>query len=120
MGLLSAMTTLAEQWDDVLGSLEPDEASRLRNLVAEFAYGTDPRTYAKIAERIMDLLVSALPVTSPVLRALADRQTRSRPGTGLATDHAWARLAKSLRARVGPPGTSFGDDSDDSDGNDDS
>lgn len=114
MGLLSAMTTLAEQWDDVLGSLEPGEASRLRHLAAKFAAEADPRTSAKIAERIMDLLVDALPVTHPVLRALADPESRSWPGTGQATDRAWARLAKLLRARVGPPGTSFGDDRDDS------
>jgi hypothetical protein len=112
MGLLSAMTTLAEQWDEVLGSLGPGEASSLRQLVAQFANEADPRASAKIAERIMDLLVDVLPVTSPVLRALADPESRSWRGTGQPTDRAWARLAESLRARARPPGPSFGDDGD--------
>lgn len=112
MGLLSAMTTLAEQWDDVLGSLQPDEASRLRQLVCQFSDEADARASAKIAERVMDLLVDALPVTHPVLRALANPESRSRRGAGQATDRGWARLAESLRARVGPPGTTFGDDDD--------
>lgn len=114
MGLLSAISTLADQWDEVLASLEPGEASRLRQLVAQFANEADPRASAKIAERIMDLLVDVLPVTSPVLRALADPESRSWRGTGHPSDLTWARLAKSLRARVGPPGPSFGDDDDDS------
>jgi hypothetical protein len=113
MSLLSAMTTLAEQWDDVLGSLEPGEASRLRRLVAQFANAADTRAWAKIAERIIDLLVDVLPVTNPVLRALADPESRSWRGTEHPTDRAWARLAESLRARLGPPGTTFGDDDDD-------
>ena len=118
MGLLSAISALADQWDEVLGSLEPGEARRLRQLVVQFANEADPRASAKIAERIMDLLVDVLPVTSPVLRALADPESRSWRGTEQPADRAWAPLAKSLRARVAPPGTSFGDDNDD-DGNDD-
>jgi hypothetical protein len=112
MGLLNAMITLAEEWDDVQASLEPAQASRLRDLVAQFANETDTRASAKTAERIMDLLVEWLPVTHSVLVALRDPESRSWSGTRQATDRPWVRLAESLRARLGPPGTTFGDDDD--------
>jgi hypothetical protein len=125
MGLLNAMTTLAEDWDDVQGRLEPGQAGRLRELVAQFGNETDTRASAKIAERVMDLLVEWLPTTDPVLRALTDPESRSPGETVQATDRAWAQLARSLRTRLapsgplfneddesGPPGTTFGDDDD--------
>jgi hypothetical protein len=112
MGLLSAMTTLAEYWENLEDSLAPYQASRLRELVTQFANEADSRASAKIAERVMDLLVEWLPVTHPVLRALADPESRSWQGTGTETDRAWAQVAESLRAHLGPPGTPFGDDDD--------
>ena len=110
MGLLNAMATLAKEWDDVQRSLDPGQASRLRELVVQFANEADTQASAKIAERIMDLLVEWLPVTHPVLLALADPESRSWRGTGHAADRGWSQVAESLRARPGPPGTTFGDD----------
>jgi hypothetical protein len=115
VGLLEAMTVLAEDWDDVQRRLEPVQASRLRELVAEFTDESDPRVSSDTAEDIMDLLTQGLPVNHPVLRALMSPENRSSGNRGRVADSAWSRLAESLRARLenGPPGTSFADDDDD-------
>jgi hypothetical protein len=115
MGLLNAMTVLAEEWDDVQSKLDADQASRLRDLVAQFVAEGDPEASSNIAEDMMDLLTGGLPITHAVLRALASSEDRSRGLADPAADRAWFQLAAPLRARLasGPPGTSFGDDGDD-------
>jgi hypothetical protein len=112
VGLFNAMNVLADQWESVQHSLPPDQASRLREQVVQFATEADSPASARAAERVMDLLVEWLPVNHPVLLALAESESRSPEGTGPATDRAWTRLAEILRAKAGPPGTTFGDDDD--------
>jgi hypothetical protein len=120
MGLPEAMAVLAEDWDDVQHRLRPDQASRLRELTAQFAEERDPVVSANIAERIMDLLTEELPLSHPVLQALMAMRERFRGTAGPAADREWFQLAEALQVRLkppassaGPPGTSFGDQDDD-------
>ncbi len=114
MGLPNAMAVLAEQWDDVLSYLEAGQAGRLHELVAQFVAEGNPGASADIAERIMDVLMEALPVSHPVLSALMSSEDRFRSPSGpasegplrdpasLAADREWFRLAAPLRARLDP------------------
>jgi hypothetical protein len=111
MGLPDAMAALAEEWDDVQRRLGSRQASRLRELTAQFVAERDSVASANIAERVMDLLIEELPLDHPVLRALAATQERFRSP---AADRAWFQLADALRERLEGtwPGTPVEDHSD--------
>jgi len=108
------MAVLAEQWDDVLSYLEAGQAGRLHELVAQFVAEGNPGASADIAERIMDVLMEALPVSHPVLSALMSSEDRFRSPSGpasegplrdpasLAADREWFWLTAPLRARLDP------------------
>src|ERR1039457_1155372 len=115
MGLPNAMAVLAEQWDDVLSYLEAGQAGRLHELAAQFVAEGNPGASADIAERIMDVLMEALPVSHPVLSALMSSEDRFRSPSGPASegplrdparpaaDRERVRVAAPPRARPGPP-----------------
>lgn len=100
MSLLAAMTILAEDWDDVLNRLEPGQARRLRDLVAQFVGERNPSASSNLAEAIVDVLVEELPVTHPVVTALLDEDRLDKGLPGAAADRAWSRLAGLLRERL--------------------
>jgi hypothetical protein len=100
MGMLSAIAVLAEEWDDVLGRLDADQVRRLRELVAQFVAELDSDRSSDLAERIMALLMEALPVSHPVLSALMTPVDRFQDVGSVAADRAWFQLAGPLQARL--------------------
>ncbi|HTT54717.1 MAG TPA: hypothetical protein VMH35_25265 [Streptosporangiaceae bacterium] len=100
MGLLNAMTLLAQEWDDVLSYLDPGQVGVLRDLTTQFVAERDADRSGDIAEQIMAMLTEALPVSHPVLTALLSPVDRFQATPGPAADRAWFGLTGPLQARL--------------------
>src|ERR1039457_5092330 len=100
MGLLNAMTKLAEHWDDVLSYLDSGQVDLLRELVSQVVAERDADRSGDVAEQIMSLLADALPVSHPVVTALLSSMDRFQDTVGPTADRAWFGLAEPLQARM--------------------
>ncbi|MEV4894482.1 hypothetical protein AB0K48_34365 [Nonomuraea sp. NPDC055795] len=106
MGLRSALTVLAEQWEEIRGRLPAAEFAEISDLVDEFTREGDQEVSEEIVEEIADLLRARLPHDHSFLSALTDRSERLAPNPERRAEHLadWLRLSEHLRVRLGRQG----------------